>query len=96
MRELLREDDHELFYAIVNDFRYNLEKVDVVSHESLAKFFLACHCGEMTIKRMHARKAFSNWENRKMNEAEFLEAFGSALDAIRFNISEGDLRGLFY
>lgn len=71
----------------MNDFRYNLEKVDFVSYESIAKFFLACHCGEMTIKRMHIKQLFSQGENRKMNEAEFLLAFGSALEAINFKIS---------
>lgn len=39
---------------------------------------------------------FSNGENRKMNESEFLLAFGSALEAIQFHISEKDLRELFY
>lgn len=92
LKDLLKEDSDELFYAIANDFRYNLERVEIVSYESIAKFFLACHCGEMTIKRMHFRNAFSQGEARKMNEAEFLLAFGSALGIIKFNISEKDLR----
>ncbi len=96
LKDLLKEDDSQLFYAITNDFRYNLEKIEIISYESLAKLFLACHCGEMTIKRMHMTKMFSNGENRKMNETEFLLAFGCALQAIKFHISEKDLRELFY
>ena len=92
----MKEDDDELFYAISNDFRYNLEKIEIVSYESIAKFFLACHCGEMTIKRMHIKNLFSQGEARRMNESEFLIAFGSALQIIKFHISEKDLRELFY
>ena len=46
----------------------------------------------MTIKRMHIRRMFSDGANRRMNEAEFLQAFGSALEAIQFQIGEKDLR----
>lgn len=68
MRDLLKEDDDEIFYGVVNDFRYNMEKVEIVSYEAMAKFFLACHCGETTIKRMHMKQMFSNCEGRMINQ----------------------------
>lgn len=45
---------------------------------------------------MHIRRMFSDGANRRMNETEFLQAFGSALESIQFQIGEKDLRELFY
>lgn len=77
--DLLKEDESEVRYAITNAFRYNMQNMESISYENIAKFFLACHCGEMTIKRMHMKNQFSCGDQLKMNEKEFLTAFGGAM-----------------
>lgn len=42
------------------------------------------------------RNQFSAGDQLKMNEKEFLTAFGGAMDSIHFHVSEKDLRELFY
>lgn len=84
-----------MFYGTYNDFRYNMERVEIVSYEAIAKFFLACHFGEITIKRMHRKQMFSKGEERKMNQEEFSIALADVLEIVHFSIHQQDLVELF-
>ena len=56
---MLKSEEDEIFYGIVNDFRYNMDKVEIISYEAIAKFLLSSHLGEIIMKRMHANGIFS-------------------------------------
>ena len=51
-------------YGVSNDFRYNMEKVEIISYEAIAKFVLSSHIGEIILKRMHSKNMFKKGEER--------------------------------
>lgn len=93
LKALLRENQHEIDYVLVNYFRYT--KGGPVSFEEFAKFFLGLHCGELAVQRLHREGFYSRGKELSMNEAEFIRTLTQALITIKFTANESDVRQLF-
>lgn len=53
---LLRENEHELYYMVKNVFRYDRNGDSMVTYDELTDFCVEQHFGEMAIQRLHRKK----------------------------------------
>ncbi len=83
MVQLLRENEHELYYMVKNVFRYDRNDDGKVTYDELTDFCVEQHFGEMAIQRLHRKKGnYSRWDKREMNKQEFQMTLSYALKPI--------------
>jgi Ca2+-binding EF-hand superfamily protein len=81
--QLLRENEHELYYMVKNVFRYDRNDDGKVTYDELTDFCVEQHFGEMAIQRLHRKKGnYSRWDKREMNKQEFQMTLSYALKPI--------------
>jgi Ca2+-binding EF-hand superfamily protein len=94
--QLLKENQHEVYYMVKNVFRYDRNLDGKVSYDELTDFCVEQHFGEMAIQRLHRKKGnYQRADKREMNKQEFGKTLEYALKAIDIRAPQNIIDLLF-